>query len=79
MIQNIFRFVIPLSIKQYLDPGSGSMLIQMVLAAVLGLGVALRVFWKNIKGWFTKNKSEAEAEVDPTEVLDTDSPEDIKN
>ena len=37
----------------YLDPGSGSMIIQMVIAAVLGLGVATRVFWKNIKGWFT--------------------------
>ena len=28
----------------YLDPGSGSMIIQMVIAAVLGLGVATRVF-----------------------------------
>ncbi len=65
----------------YLDPGSGSMLIQMILGAVLGLGVATRIFWKNIKGWFNKNKSNAEAELDPTEILDDavvqDAPEDI--
>ena len=36
----------------YLDPGSGSILIQLALAALLGLGVALRVSWGKIKGWF---------------------------
>jgi len=65
----------------YLDPGSGSMLIQMILGAVLGLGVATRIFWKNIKGWFNKNKSNEEVELDPTEILDDaaaqDAPEDI--
>lgn len=35
----------------YLDPGSGSVLIQLVLAALLGAGVALRLFWTRIKGW----------------------------
>ena len=36
----------------YLDPGSGSFLIQLVIAALLGLGVALRAYWGKIKGWF---------------------------
>lgn len=36
----------------YLDPGSGSFLLQMALAALLGLGVALRASWGHIKGWF---------------------------
>ena len=52
---------------QYLDPGSGSMIIQMVIAAVLGVGVAIRVFWKNIKGFFNRNKT-VEIELDPTEI-----------
>ena len=36
----------------YLDPGSGSFLIQLAIAALLGLGVAIRVSWSTIKGWF---------------------------
>jgi len=35
----------------YLDPGSGSILIQVVIAALLGLGVATRLFWGTIKKW----------------------------
>ena len=36
----------------YLDPGSGSFLIQLLIAALLGVGVALRASWGKIKGWF---------------------------
>lgn len=36
----------------YLDPGSGSFLIQLLIAALLGLGVAVRASWGRIKGWF---------------------------
>jgi hypothetical protein len=36
----------------YLDPGSGSFLIQLAIAALLGLGVALRASWGKIRGWF---------------------------
>ncbi len=36
----------------YLDPGSGSFLVQLAIAALLGLGVAFRASWGKIKGWF---------------------------
>lgn len=36
----------------YLDPGSGSFLIQILIAALLGIGVAVRASWGRIKGWF---------------------------
>ncbi len=36
----------------YLDPGSGSFLIQLLIAALLGIGVAVRASWGRIKGWF---------------------------
>jgi len=50
----------------YLDPGSGSFIIQIAIAALLGLGVALRASWGRIKGLFgAKPKSEDEdAEAD---------------
>jgi hypothetical protein len=40
----------------YLDPGSGSFLIQILLAALLGIGVAIRASWSKIKKFFGKNK-----------------------
>ena len=36
----------------YLDPGSGSFLIQLAIAAVVGLAVVLRTQWAKIKGFF---------------------------
>lgn len=53
----------------YLDPGSGSILIQIILGAVVGAGVLVRVFWNNIKAFFTKKKpASGAAEPDPTEL-----------
>jgi len=43
----------------YLDPGSGSFLIQIAIAALLGLAVAIRASWSTIKKWFgIKSKPE---------------------
>ena len=36
----------------YLDPGSGSFIIQIAIAVLLGLGVALRASWSRIKTFF---------------------------
>lgn len=45
----------------YLDPGSGSFIIQIAIAALLGLGVALRASWSRIKTFFgAKPKPEEE-------------------
>ena len=33
----------------YLDPGTGSYLIQLLLAAFLGIGIGFRLFWGKIK------------------------------
>lgn len=42
----------------YLDPGSGSFLIQLLLAAVLGIGVAVRIYWAKIKTLFNGKKAD---------------------
>jgi hypothetical protein len=36
----------------YLDPGSGSFIIQILIAVLLGLGVALRASWSKIRTYF---------------------------
>lgn len=56
----------------YLDPGSGSMLIQILLAALLGAGVAVKIFWRNIKAFFTGKKAGDASVEDPTAVVDDD-------
>jgi hypothetical protein len=38
----------------YLDPGSGSYLLQLLIAGVLGAAFALRMFWGRIKGFFSR-------------------------
>lgn len=46
----------------YIDPGSGSYLVQMIIAAVLGGMFYIKTIWKRIKFFFTKNKGTSENE-----------------
>ncbi|MCJ7723113.1 MAG: hypothetical protein MUP03_03175 [Anaerolineales bacterium] len=42
----------------YLDPGSGSFLLQLLIAGLLGLGIALRASWGKIRKMFGKGQAE---------------------
>ncbi|MDM8520854.1 hypothetical protein QUF64_12465 [Anaerolineales bacterium HSG6] len=51
----------------YLDPGSGSYIIQIIVASLAGAAVMIRMFWANIKLYLTvffsgKNSSDADDE-----------------
>ena len=51
----------------YLDPGSGSFILQMLIAGVLGAGLAITIFWNRIKSLFgkgTANPDDTEDETD---------------
>lgn len=48
----------------YLDPGSGSLLIQLAVAAVLGLGVLIRLQWGRIKKLLGGKSAETDTEDD---------------
>lgn len=48
----------------YLDPGSGSFLIQLLIAALLGVGIALRAYWGKIKTLFGKKATTDEDDDD---------------
>jgi len=50
------RIIILLKPLAYLDPGSGSFIIQMLLAGLLGIGVGVRIYWKKIVAFFNKKK-----------------------
>ena len=38
----------------YLDPGTGSFILQLVLAGLFGLLLTVRIFWKKIKAFFVR-------------------------
>jgi hypothetical protein len=47
----------------YLDPGSGSFLVQLVIAGLLGAALAVRMSWGRIKGIFQrKDKPPSDSE-----------------
>lgn len=46
----------------YLDPGSGSFILQILLAALLGGAYAVKVYWKKIKRLFTRSSSQEDKE-----------------
>jgi hypothetical protein len=49
-------YIIPMNIDvfvlAYIDPGSGSMLLQMLLGGVAGVAVAVRMYWHRLRGFF---------------------------
>lgn len=53
----------PASALAYLDPGTGSMLLQVILGGVAAVGVALKLYWHRIRaalGIGTKPEAEDE-------------------
>lgn len=55
-------FLFPGTACAYLDPGTGSMIVQGVLAAVAAVGVSAGIFWKKLKGLFGGRKGEGEGQ-----------------
>ena len=33
----------------YIDPGTGSIIVQMIIGGLVGVGIAVKVFWFRIK------------------------------
>jgi hypothetical protein len=61
----------------YLDPGSGSFLIQILIALFLGSAFAIRTFWGRIKRFFLKllgreviEEDEEDGDIEDNEEVD---------
>ncbi len=46
----------------YLDPGSGSFILQLLIAAILGGLVALRAYWGRLISFFRRDSSQDDPE-----------------
>jgi hypothetical protein len=54
----------------YLDPGSGSFIIQIAIAALLGLGIAIRASWSRIKKFFGMKSQTEDEDADSDDARD---------
>jgi hypothetical protein len=59
----IAALLAPATAHAYVDPGTGSMVLQGVIAAVLGLGLTLKLYWRKIRKRLT-GKRERDDETD---------------
>ena len=54
----IFSICITIPAYAYLDPGTGSMIIQVIIGVVAGALVTLKVFWSKIKAFFNRSQTQ---------------------
>lgn len=63
-----YLLLMPRIAHAYLDPGTGSLIVQMTVAAVLGVGFALKMYWRKIKSvlgnFLNKKKEKCDGEKD---------------
>ena len=50
--------------SNYLDPGTGSLVIQIIIASLLGGSFVLKIFWGKVKVFFNKLFSRAKKGTD---------------
>jgi len=57
----------------YLDPGTGSIIIQGLIAAIAGGLFTIRLYWQKIKNFFSKEVDNADEERAGNIQLNTDA------
>lgn len=48
----------------YLDPGSGSFIIQLIIASLLGAALVFRTSWSKIKSFFKRTPDQTDSELE---------------
>ena len=52
VVPAVFLLGLPGETHFYIDPGTGSIVLQAVIGGIVGALVALKLFWGQIKGFF---------------------------
>ena len=66
LFASIFFLASP-SAQAYLDPGTGSLLLQLVLGGAAGAAVIAKLYWHRALEFFGMRESEPEPDVDEAE------------
>jgi len=48
----LFYLIFPQAAYAYLDPGTGSYILQIILAALAGLGFTIKIYWTKVRAFF---------------------------
>jgi DUF1365 family protein len=40
----------------YIDPGTGSLIVQSIIGAIAAIGVTLKIYWHKVKVFFMKKE-----------------------
>ncbi len=59
--------IFPSQALAYLDPGTGSLIIQSVIAGIVATAFAVRLYWSRILGWFKRPGDGATPPTEPPE------------
>ena len=75
LIVLFLSLIAPSVVFAYLDPGSGSMLLQLVLGGLAGLAVIAKLYWQRLLGLFGMNaqQEESDSETDSASLTPSDS------
>ena len=64
LIVFFLSLTVPSAAHAYLDPGSGSMLLQLVLGGLAGLAVIAKLYWHRLLALFGMNAQQEENDSD---------------
>jgi hypothetical protein len=66
-MKNIIKFIITFSLLKilltssayaYIDPGSGSIILQAILGAIAAGGLTIKIYWNKLKNIFRSKKKD---------------------
>ena len=55
-----FIFILTNEANAYIDPGSGSIIIQAIIGGLAAAGTTITIYWNKIKRFFSKNKKNSD-------------------
>ena len=53
-----FNLLFLIKAQAYIDPGSGSIILQALLGVLAAAGASISIYWNKLKNFFKKKKSE---------------------
>ena len=59
----LLAFVLPTILYAYIDPGTGSFFLQIVIAGFVGILVVIKTYFSKIKGFFMKKPKDGNSEL----------------
>ena len=62
-VASLFDLLSRSQLLSYLDPGSGSLVLQMLLGGVAGVAIAIKLFWGRIISFFKPGNAPADEQL----------------